>query len=102
MTSGHGVCVGHILIIRFNAFLGDAHAPDRLAGGGIAHQIEGRVSGEGYGRIGTAIISVLIKNERHLSNKAHLSGSDLEQNHYFTSILVQETKYKLTDNNSFY
>ena len=64
MTSGHGVCVGHILVIRFNAFLGDAHAPDRLAGGGIAHQVEGRVSGEGYGRIGTAIISVLIKNQK--------------------------------------
>lgn len=64
MTSGYGVCVGHILVIRFNAFLRDAHAPDRLAGGGIAHQIEGRVSGEGYGRIGTAIISVLIKNQK--------------------------------------
>ena len=69
MTSGHGVCVGHILVIRFNAFLRDAHAADRLAGGGIAHQIEGR---------------------------------DLEQNHYFTGILVQETKYKLTDDNSFF
>ena len=75
MTSGYGVCVGHILIIRFNAFLGDAHAADRLAGGGIAHQVEGRVSGEGNGRIGAAIVSVLNKTKRHLSNKAYLSGS---------------------------